>query len=71
MHYNYKYITLDTFKYKIWCDDGCLVLTVYLEVDESIVGNAFWETHRCCAKKNGGAHINVAGLEAVLQGIKL
>ena len=52
---HHKHVTLSTFKYKIWCDDDCLGLGVYLKVSESIVEYA--------RRKNDGAQIKVAELE--------
>ena len=50
-----KHVTLYIFKYKIWCDDDCLEVGVYLRL-----AKALWNTH---GGKNDGAQIKVAELE--------
>lgn len=51
---------------KVWCDASSLALGVCLDIGGHAVEDASW-----LRKRNDGAHINVAELEAVLKGISL
>ena len=51
---------------KIWCDASSLALGVVVEIGGDVVEDASW-----LRKKDDGAHINVAELDAVVKGVNL
>lgn len=51
---------------KVWCDASSLAVGVVIEMSGKVVEDASW-----LRKKDDGAHINVAELDAVLKGINL
>ena len=51
---------------KVWCDASSLAIAVALEINGAIVEDAAW-----LRKKNDSAHINVAELDSVIQGLNL
>ena len=50
----------------VWCDASGLAVGVVVEMDNKVVEDACW-----LRKKDDGAHINVAELDAVLKGLNL